>query len=178
MFVTGRRIVSTIACMILAAGLAAAQGPAPAAPQLAWELGTVRGIKLRKGTSVDVLLRYTVRVPEGTAANYSLAIDVCRWVPVPGNIPDTPDGCTASTEVPLTELAEVEPGVFEGAVRYGYEPTNITNKRVNRYSFALNLRQVNAPDPTQVIARQEFNHIIFAGGKAAGLASGLTAPEQ
>ena len=70
-----RKVLSSLALIAYMASVAGAQG-APAAvtvPTVAWELGTVRGVKLKKGTSVDFALPYTITVPEGTAAFLDVA---------------------------------------------------------------------------------------------------------
>src|SRR5262245_29572031 len=119
-----RKIMPALALIAYLASVSVAQGgSAPVTvPTVAWELGSVRGVKLRKGTSADYALRYSVTVPEGTAANYTVSIEVCRWVGVVGDVPDTIDACSTSQEVSLTALGEVEPGTkYEGLVRFGYD---------------------------------------------------------
>lgn len=155
-----------LAVAILAAVLSfgdAAVAQSPTVPQVAWELGNLRGLQVHKTDAIDFLLKYTVTVPEGTADLYTVSVDVCRWVPVKNNVPSEQDDCSAGGEAPVSTLTEVEPGrVYEGAIRFGYDPSQLEFGKVNRYSYTLSLRRVDAADPTQVIAKQEFNDVIFA----------------
>jgi hypothetical protein len=166
-----KRFLPVLVSVVLAGTIAFAEGP-PAAvdvPQISWELGNLRGLQLRRGVGIDFLLRYSVSVPEGTAASYGVEIEICSWVPVKRNVPDTINSCESAGGAPVSSLTEVVPGkVYEGAIRYGYDPTAIEYGKVNRFSYTLTLRQLDGTDPQQVIAKQEFNDVIFAGKAASG----------
>lgn len=179
-----KRFLPLLLVIALITNVAHARGPAPDAvgPQLSWKLGNLRGLKLRRGTAVDFLLQYAVLVPAGTAASYSVNIDICKWVPVAGNVPDTIESCDSTEEILVSSLTEAEPGsLYEGGLRYGYDPSNLQYRRVNRFSFTLNLRQIDSADPDRIIAKQEFNDLIFAGVKmssnAVSTLSGQTSLE-
>jgi hypothetical protein len=143
---------------------APAQTPStPPGPAVSWENGAVRGIQIQRGRGLDYLFKYTVVVPEGTAASYAVSVDVCKWVPVKNNVPSEIDSCVSGGESPVTSLTEVTPGrVFEGGIRFGYDPSSITFGKVNRFSYTLTLREVDGDEPGRVVATAEFNDVIFA----------------
>ncbi len=160
------RVVSTIVLAVILSCSSVAVAQSPAAPQVSWELGNLRGLSLTKGDAVDFLLKYTVVVPEGTAANHTVNIDVCQWVPVKNNIPTETAGCSPSGDILVSDLTEVEPGrVYEGFIRYGYDPSQLEFGKVNRYTYTISLRRTDSQDPEQVIAKQELNDVIFAKKK-------------
>ena len=135
-------------------------------PQIYWQLGNVSGLNMKRGQVVDGFLRYYVRVPEGTAASYAVNVDFCEWAPIQGNIPREGKECFSADPLLVSDLTEIEPGrLYEGQFYYSLEQGDLTFKRVNRLSFALNLRQIDHGDPSQVLATQELNLIVFAGLK-------------
>jgi hypothetical protein len=160
---SAKALVLAILSVLFASNAALAQAPALPGPAVSWENGNVRGIQLQRGRGVDYLFSYTVVVPEGTAASYSVSIDICKWKPVKNNVPSEIDSCTSSGEADVTSLTEVEPGhVYAGAIRFGYDPSSVEFGRVNRFSYTLTLRRIDGDNPGQVVASAEFNDVIFA----------------
>jgi hypothetical protein len=160
---SAKAIVLAVLSVVLGSNLALAQSPTPPGPSVSWENGNVRGIQLPRGRGVDYLFQYTVVVPEGTAASYTISVDVCKWKPVKNNVPSEVDSCTSSGESDVIALAEVEPGhVYQGAIRFGYDPMSVEFGKVNRYSYTLTLRRIDGDNPGQVVATEEFNDVIFA----------------
>jgi hypothetical protein len=164
-------IKALVCALVLATSAAApaiAQNPPTevAVPEISWKLGTLRGTILPKGTGADYLFQYTVVVPEGTAGSYTVQIELCTYEPVKTGIPDVVTNCVSSEQIPIETLGVVEEGrVYEGGIRYGYDPSSVTKKRINRFSYTLKLRQIDGPDPSRVIAEQQFNDIVFYGFK-------------
>ena len=159
---SAKALVLAILSVLFASNAALAQAPALPGPAVSWQNGNVRGIQLQRGRGVDYLFSYTVVVPEGTAASYTLSVDVCKWKPVKNNVPSEVDSCVAGGVTDVLSLNEVEPGhVYSGAIRTGYDPSSIEYGKVNRFSYTLTLRQIDGDNPGQVVATAEFNDVVF-----------------